>query len=219
MNPKINIAVAEDNYLLGRSIEEKIKLFADFHFTFLKPNGQEMVDEMATRNDIDIVLMDIEMPVMDGIEATKIIKEKMPHVHVIMLTVFDDEERIINAICAGANGYLLKDEPPQVIYRSLKEALDGGAPMSRPVARKALKILRNNSDSIARVKERETFALSAREIEILEQLSGGLNYKAVAANLFISPSTVRKHIENIYKKLQVHSKVEAINKAKDHRIL
>ena len=219
MNPKINIAVAEDNYMLGRSIEEKIKLFDDFSFVCLKANGEEIVAEVKSRNDIDVIFMDIEMPKMDGITATKKIKELKPQIHVIMLTVFDDEQRIFDAICAGANGYLLKDESAKVIFQSVKESLAGGAPMSSSIAKKTLKIMRNNALNPTDNFVKEDFQLSAREIEILDHLSQGRNYKETAENLFISPSTVRKHIENIYKKLNVHSKIEAVNKAKENRIL
>ena len=135
-----------------------------------------------------------------------------------MLTVFDDEDRIFKAIQAGAKGYLLKDESPEKIHESIKMIMEGGAPMSPTIAAKSLALLRNVKHNPA-VSESENFDLSKREIEVLEELSNGLDYNRIAEKLFISPSTVRKHIENIYKKLQVNNKVTAVQKASKHNII
>lgn len=136
-----------------------------------------------------------------------------------MLTVFDDEENIFDAIQAGADGYLLKDESAMVLHQGLLEITNGGAPMSPAIALKTLKLLRNPLTPSTPDSEQETFELSAREINVLEQLSEGLNYKEIAANLLISAGTVRKHIENTYKKLHVHNKVEALKVAQRARII
>ena len=135
-----------------------------------------------------------------------------------MLTVFDDEDKIFNAIKAGAKGYLLKDEPPQRIYEGIKMIMNGGAPMSPTIAAKSLEMLRNPYNIESDVPE-ETYVLSKRETEVLEQLSKGLDYNQISANLFISPATVRKHIENIYGKLQVHNKIQAVQKAIKHKLI
>lgn len=135
-----------------------------------------------------------------------------------MITVFDDDENIFNAIKAGANGYLLKEVDAENLHKCILEIINGGAPMTPSIALKTLNLLRNpilaeNDEAINEIK------LSNRETGILEHLSIGLNYNEIADNLIISPSTVRKHIENIYKKLQVHNKVEAVLKAKKHKLI
>ena len=158
------------------------------------------------------------MPVLDGIETTQVVKQKYPHIKIIMLTAFDNDENIFNAIKAGADGYLLKEINPQDLHDGIVDTLNGGAAMNPSIAMKTLKLLRNPS-SIDNEKDKEELSLSKREVEVLEQLSKGLSYTVIAENLILSPSTVRKHIENIYKKLQVHSKIEAVQKAKRHNII
>ena len=162
--------------------------------------------------------MDIEMPVLNGIEATALVKQKYPQIKIIMLTVFDNDEHIFNAIKAGADGYLLKETSPDILEKGIRETLSGGAAMNPSIAMRTLKLLRN-PESISNLQEREEISLSSREVEVLEQLSKGLSYTKIAENLFLSPSTVRKHIENIYKKLQVHSKIEAVEKARQNNII
>ncbi|KXK28381.1 MAG: LuxR family transcriptional regulator [Bacteroidetes bacterium OLB12] len=133
-----------------------------------------------------------------------------------MLTTFDDDEKILEAIMAGASGYLLKEEPAEMLSRSIKETSLGGASMSAAIAYKTLALLRN---PITHTIPKQDFGLTAREIELLEQLKGGLTYDQVAANLFISSGTVRKHIQNIYSKLQVNNKTEAVQKAIQNRLV
>jgi DNA-binding NarL/FixJ family response regulator len=135
-----------------------------------------------------------------------------------MLTVFDNDENIFNAIKAGADGYLLKEVEPKTLYEGIIDTLNGGAAMNPSIALKTLKLLRNPID-LDNKKEEEIIKLSSREITVLEQLSKGLNYINIAENLFLSPATVRKHIENIYTKLQVHNKLEAVQKAKRNNLI
>lgn len=135
-----------------------------------------------------------------------------------MLTVFDDEENIFNAIQTGADGYLLKDESPKVVREGIDQMMSGGAPMSPAIAAKTLKLLRNPL-SLASSTTAEDYELTKREIDVLEQLCVGLDYRSIGENLHISTGTVRKHIENIYSKLQVNNKVEAINKANKERLV
>ena len=216
---KIKIALAEDNDLLAGSIKEKLELFSDrIEFKFRAKNGKELIEKLEADSNIDTILMDIEMPELNGIEATGFIRNKYSGIKVIMLTVFDDEEKIFNSIQAGANGYLLKDESPDRIFESIEMIINGGAPMSPIIAAKTLELLRN---PIALLIDdpKDDFSLSKREIEVLEQLSKGEDYIKIANLLFISPATVRKHIENIYKKLEVHNKVQAIQKAIKHKII
>ncbi len=159
------------------------------------------------------------MPIMDGIEATAKINALYPHIKIIMLTVFDDEEKIFHSIQAGAAGYLLKDEPPQKIIESIEMIMAGGAPMSPSIAAKTLKLLKEPFKVSSPEKEKIDFTLSNRENEVLEELCKGDGYQQIAETLFIAPSTVRKHIENIYKKLQVRNKVQAIEKARSFNLL
>lgn len=216
---KIRIALAEDNDFLALSIAEKLQLFADnIEFKFRAVNGEDLLTKLAKDRTVDTILMDIEMPKMDGIEATELVKQKYPQLKIIMLTVFDDEDKIIRAIQAGANGYLLKDEPPDKIIEGIKMIMAGGAPMSPVIAAKSLNILRH-PEKYKSSEQAETFSLTKRETEVLEQLSQGLDYLEIASNLYISPATVRKHIENIYGKLQVHNKIQAIQKAQKHRLI
>ncbi len=210
---RIRIAVAEDNVFLAQAIEEKISFFDHLKFKFKGANGAELIGKLDVDHNIDVILMDIQMPEMDGISATAFIKSKYPQIKIIMLTVFDDDNNIFNAIKAGADGYLLKETNPEDLNKSILEVLDGGAAMTPSIALKTLNLLRFPERLTQDKIVQDEISLSSREVEILDQLSKGLNYQNIADNLFISPATVRKHIENIYKKLQVHNKIEAIQKA------
>lgn len=214
----IKIAIAEDNSFLAKAVIEKLSFFNDLKYKFKGINGAELIGKLESDHNIDVILMDIQMPEMDGVATTEIVKKKYPHIKIIMLTVFDDDENIFNAIKAGANGYLLKEIDAENLHKCILEVINGGAPMTPSIALKTLNLLRNpilieNDDAVNEIK------LSNREIGILEHLSTGLNYNEIADNLIISPSTVRKHIENIYKKLQVHNKMEAVIKAKKHNLI
>ena len=157
----------------------------------------------------DVILMDIDMPLMSGIEGARLLKKAMPAVEIVMLTVFDDDDRVFEAVMAGASGYLLKQTPPAQILSALQEVQAGGAPMTPVIARKVLSFSRQgpkNNDALLD-------ALSPREMEVLQCLSRGLSYKMVADALGISIETVRSHVRKIYDKLHVHSVSEAISKA------
>lgn len=215
----LRIAIAEDNYFLMKAIEEKLSFFENISIKIKAKNGAELIGKLEENHLIDVLLMDIQMPEMDGIKATELIKKKYPQIKVIMLTVLDDDEFVFKAIKAGANGYLLKEIDPESLYNSIHEVLDGGAPMTPSIALKTLNLLRNPNITFESETDTEEIQLSKRENEILTQLSKGLNYQLIADNLIISPSTVRKHIENIYKKLQVHNKMEAVQKAQKKNII
>ncbi len=220
---KIKIAITEDNKIISRSLIDKLSLFSDeIEIKFTAQNGIELLNKLRSNEDVDLILMDIEMPEMDGIKATYEVKNLYPQIKILILTIFDDDDKIFKAIQNGASGYLLKEETPEVIFNSIKTIMEGGASTSPTIATKILDLL-----SRAEVKKREpisketndTFNLSQREIEVLEQLKLGYDYKEIGAKLFISPSTVRKHIENIYLKLQVHNKMQAVQKAVEHKII
>ncbi len=214
----IKIAIAEDNSFLAKVIIEKLSFFDDLTFKYKASNGAELIGKLEANHNINVILMDIQMPEMDGVIATEIIKNKYPHIKVIMFTVFDDDENIFNAIKAGANGYLLKEINPENLHKCIHEVVNGGAPMSPSIALKTLNLLRNPVQ-IKTTEDKKKVTLSKRETEILEQLSKGLNYNAIADNLIISSGTVRKHIENIYRKLQVHNKMEAVTKGRAHKLI
>lgn len=158
------------------------------------------------------------MPVMNGIEATEKIKQKYPHIKIIMLTVFDNDENIFNAIKAGADGYLLKEINAGDLHSGILETLNGGAAMNPSIALKTLKLLRNPFVAQDK-KDLQDIKLTEREIDVLEQLSKGLSYNAIANNLMLSTGTIRKHIEHIYRKLQVHNKLEAVQKARRNNLI
>ena len=214
---KIKIAIIEDNNFLIKSVKDKLSLFEDIQLSFTANDGVQCMEKLQTDKRTDLILMDIEMPHQNGIETTKLVKQKYPQIKIIMLTVFDDDENIFNAIQAGADGYLLKETPPKELHDAIVQTLEGGAVMTPSIAMKTLKLLRN---PLAMQEETyEEITLTNRETEVLEQLSKGLPYTAIAENLFISPSTVRRHIENIYQKLQVHSKIEAVALAKKRNLI
>ena len=212
------IAITEDNFFLAKAVQEKLSLYEEFKIKFFADNGKDLIQKLEKDANVDLILMDIEMPLMNGIFATEFVKNRYPQIKILILTVFDNDENIFNAIKAGADGYLLKETSPQELQRSIVEVLEGGAAMSPSIAFKTLKLLRNPQE-FENKKCEEEIKLSRREVEVLEQLSRGLNYNIIAQNLFLSPSTIRKHIENIYTKLQVHNKLEAIEKAKTSRII
>ncbi len=215
----IKVGLVDDNPTLLRNISQNLSIFDELEIVFKAINGLDVLDKLNNYSP-DVILMDIEMPAMDGIEATREIKKRFPQQKIMMLTVLDREDKIFEAIKAGATGYLLKDEKPSRILACIEELLDGGAPMSPIVAMKTLEILRNQQVSeqkIEKIQSPETFNLSKREVEILEKISNGLNYNQIADQLFISAKTARKHIENIYQKLHVHSKLEAVQLAQKNR--
>ncbi len=218
MEKIIKTVIVDDNTFLIKAIQEKLSFFDDIQIKFTALDGSDLLTKISNNHNIDVILMDIDMPILNGIEATEIIKNKYPHIKVIMLTVFDNDENIFNAIKAGADGYLLKEVEPKTLYEGIIDTLNGGAAMNPSIALKTLKLLRNPID-LDNKKEEEIIKLTTREIDVLEQLSKGLNYINIAENLFLSPATVRKHIENIYTKLQVHNKLEAVQKAKKNNLI
>lgn len=212
----IKIGVAEDNSALAKAIAENIDMNEELQLRFIAANGEDLLKHL--QNDTaDIILMDINMPEMNGIEATRKVKALYPEIRIIMLTVFDDTENIFQSILAGATGYVLKDEKPSKLYAAIEEAMEGGAPMSPAIAQKALRLIRGDNSTNSDAGQKSD--LSKREIEIIELLSTGIDYHKIAEKLFISPKTVRKHIENIYQKLQAHNKVEAISIAKNRGLI
>lgn len=216
---KVNIAIIDDNNFLIKSVKDKLSFFEDIKIVFTANDGFQCLEKLEEKPNVDLILMDIQMPNCDGIEATAKVKQRNPQIKILMLTVFDNDENIFQSIQSGADGYLLKETSPEDLYKAIQETLSGGAAMTPSIAVKTLNLLRNPIEISLEEEEMEEVKLSKREAEVLEQLSKGLTYTAIAENLFISPSTVRKHIENIYKKLQVHSKIEAIEQGRRRRLI
>ena len=214
----IKIAIVDDNSFLIKTVEEKLSFFDDFTIKFSADNGKNAIEKLEKNHNIDLILMDIEMPVMNGIEATQIIKQRYPQIKIIMLTVFDNDENIFKSIKAGADGYLLKEVNAKDLHQGILETMNGGATMTPSIALKTLKLFRNPIDFESPINQEE-IQLTVREVEVLEQLSKGLKYQQIAENLFLSVGTIRKHVENIYTKLQVHNKLEAIQKAKNNKLI
>ena len=214
----VKIAIVDDNSFLIKAVKEKLSFFSEFDVKFSAIHGVDLLRKLELNHNLDLILMDIEMPELNGIETTEVVKQKYPHIKIIMLTVFDNDENIFNAIKAGADGYLLKEINPEDLKNGISDTLNGGAAMNPSIALKTLKLLRNPIE-IEGKEEQEEIKLTERETQVLEQLSKGLSYQLIAENLILSHGTVRKHIENIYRKLQVHNKLEAVQKARKRKLI
>jgi len=214
----IKVALVDDNSFLRHTILEKLQFFDDISCKFVAENGKDLLAKIVENTTVELILMDIEMPQMNGIDATAEIKRLYPHLKVIMLTVFDNDENIFRAIKAGADGYLLKDITPDELYKAIIDTMNGGASMPPSIALKTLKMFRQPVDFVVETNDSD-LKLTEREINVLEQLATGIKYDQIAANLFVSTGTIRKHVENIYFKLQVHNKLEAIQKAKINKLI
>lgn len=204
----IYVGIVEDKTELGKELQSKIELSKEFSVVFIAKNGQEAIT-MFSEKKVDVLLMDIEMPIMSGIEATTEIIKRSPDFSIVMCSIYDDEQSIMDAIFAGATGYLLKDETPSTIHQAIHQAISGGSPLNPKIARKTLRMLNVQSP---KVDLSEKFGLTSRETEILELLATGKTYQQIADALFLSQGTIRKHVENLYRKLEVNNKVDAVNK-------
>lgn len=214
----IKVAIVDDNAFLQKAIIDKLSFFDTIRVKFTANNGIDLLEKLNGNHTIDLILMDIEMPKMNGVEAVEKVKKLYPQIKIIMLTVFDNDVHIFNSIKAGADGYFLKEVNPQDLFNGIVETLKGGAAMTPSIAMKTLKLLRNPIQ-IESTENQDDIQLTTREIDVLEQLSRGLKNKAIAENLFISAATVKKHIENIYRKLQTHNRIELIQKARENRLI
>jgi DNA-binding NarL/FixJ family response regulator len=205
MKKDIRVTIFEDNKSLRSGLYQLINGSEGF---ISAGAFEDCLDILKNIEDTepDVVLMDIEMPGINGIEAVRMLREKYPDLKVLMQTIFEDNEKIFQSILAGASGYILKNTTPSRFLEYIKETFEGGAPMSPSVATKVLRIVAQQSSS----QKKNSFNLSNREKEILSCLVKGMSYKLIADACFISIDTVRGHIRNIYEKLHVHSKGEAI---------
>lgn len=205
---EIKVAIFEDNNNMREGLYQLINGSSGFTCTGAFPNCDDLVKRIEKSNP-DVILMDIQMPGISGIEGVKLAKENFPEIKILMETIFDDDEKIFASICAGAEGYILKNTAPVEILNAIKEISEGGSPMTPTIANRVLKMVKNQRASYSK----NLFNLTDREKEILSCLVEGMSYKLIADDLTISIDTVNVHIKNIYKKLQVHSKSEAVVKA------
>jgi len=222
---KIPIAIVDDNPQSRISLSEQIQYSDEIEILFCASDGYDFLDLMKQCKPSIIpavVLMDIEMPNMNGIQAVHHAHIIYPDLKFLMLTVLDDDDKIFEAIKAGANGYLLKDENVSIIIDYIQQLVEvGGVPMSPSIARKAMDILISASipEKIASPLPDPVYGLSERETEVLKLLVDGFDYKVIAQKLFLSSHTIRKHIANIYHKLQVSSKAHAIKIANKNNLV
>lgn len=203
----IRLIIYEDNEKLRKSLALLLSGMHDITLIDAYPNCTNVKEDIED-NLPDVVLMDIDMPGVNGIDGVRIIKETAPDTFVLMHTIFDDDEKIFLSLAAGADGYILKTSTPLELYNAIKDVSTGGSPMSPGVAKKVLESFRKSDNS-----ERETIELSQREKEILLMLTKGYTYKRISSECSISIDTTRTHIKNIYTKLHVNCGTEAVAKA------
>src|SRR5688572_6262923 len=210
----IRVCTFADNTQLRESLFTMIAASDGFVCVGSFANCDDVTDKVSSVKP-DVILMDIELPGTNGIDAVRLIKLKFPESKILMETIFEDDDKVFQSICNGAEGYILKSTPPQEILDAITEIHEGGAPMTPAIALKVMRMFKQNLSA----NKDDSFNLSSREKEILKCLVEGMSYKLIASHCFISIDTVHGHIKNIYKKLQVHSKSEAVVKAIKSRII
>jgi len=204
----IRVCLFEDNFSLREGLYQLINGSQGYECVGAFEDCSDLIQNIEQTKP-HVVLMDIEMPGISGIEGVRMLHEKYPAVKVLMQTIFEENEKIFQSILNGASGYILKNTPPTRILEAIRETHDGGAPMSPSIATKVLRMVQDTNGNL----KNDSFNLSEREKEILSCLVKGMSYKLIADACFISVDTVRGHIRNIYEKLHVHSKSEAVAKA------
>lgn len=209
----IRTAIVEDMRDIRDGLATLINFTEGFSLTGSYRSMEEAIPKIRG-NVPDILLSDIGLPGMNGIDGIRTLKEEFPHMTVLMITVYDDDERIFDAICAGATGYLLKRTSPAKLLENIREAVSGGAPMSPEVAARVIKLFRE-----VRPPEKLDHDLTPHELRLLKLLVEGHNYTTAATELGVSYNTIKFHMRHIYEKLQVHSKSEAVAKALQNRIV
>ncbi len=211
----IRVAIFEDNKHLRETLEILLHNADGFTCAGAYPNCRDMEAQLVAY-PCDVILMDIEMPGMNGIEATKIVKQNFPHIHILIQTVFFEDEYIFKAICAGASGYILKSTSLADYLQAVTDVQSGGSPMTPGIARRVLELFKVNLQPASPAKE---YNLTTQEKKVLQLLVEGKSYKMIANELFVAPDTVKSHVRNIYAKLHVHSGTEAVSLAIRDRIV
>lgn len=206
----ITVAIIEDLREIREGLGRLINGTPGYRCTGIYASMEEALEKIPN-NLPDLVLSDIGLPGMDGIHGIRLLKERNPALNILMLTVYDDNERIFDALCAGACGYLLKKTPSAKLVEALKEAVEGGSPMSPEVARRVITVFRE-----IKPPRQADYELTPHETRLLRMLVEGHSYKTAAAQLNVSVNTVKFHLRRIYEKLQVHTKSEAVAKALRH---
>jgi DNA-binding NarL/FixJ family response regulator len=209
----VRVAIVEDHREFREYLSALISGTEGFECLGSFRSVEEALPKLTSRVP-DVMLIDIGLPGMSGIEGIRLFKERSPEILFLTLTIHDDDERIFDSLCAGASGYLLKKTQPSKLVESVKEAAQGGAPMSPEIARRVVKLFRE-----IRPPERAEYNLTPHETRILKLLVEGHNYKTAATKLGVAPTTINFHLQNIYQKLQVHSKTEAVAKALRNRLI
>ncbi len=208
----INIAIVEDSIDAREGFRYLLNLDPDIKVVQVFESAEPLLLQEELLNHIDVILMDIELPGMDGIEATHRIKRSYPNIDILILTIFEEQDKILRAIHAGATGYVLKNSDPTELVRQIKSIRAGGSPISPHVARKLLEQLQKNNDQ---QRSPDDYHLTKREIEICIEIINGYTYREMAEHLNMAGSTAKRHILNVYKKLDVNSKVEFMKKVVD----
>jgi two-component system, NarL family, response regulator LiaR len=209
----IRVCIYEDLNDLRELLSETVRGVSELLLVNAYPNAKNIL-ENTRRDKPDVILMDIQMPGMSGIEAVQLVKQKYPTIQVLMQTVFEDNTRIFAAICAGASGYILKDSSPERYVSAIIDTYQGGSPMSPSIARKVLTMFKNQNQKVT-----DFIELTDSEQKVLELLVRGLSYKLIADELKISYPTVNFHLKNIYRKLHVNSATEAISLALQNKLV
>ncbi len=222
----MKVVIVEDNARYRDGLETLISRTEGFELAAVFPGAVQAVaaaeEQVSTAGALewDLALLDIDMPHMNGIEGTQRLKALCPEIKIVMLTVFEEPASILEAICAGADGYMLKKTSARELIRQVRQVAEGGAPLTSGVARTVLSLLRQNHEPVTPRKTRSAaLTLTEREQEVLRCLVNGRTYKGVAEDLGISIDTVRSHVKRLYRKLQVHSVAEAVTKAIRERMV
>lgn len=205
----IRVTIFEDNKHLRETFQFLLNSAHGFTCTGAYNDCSHIIKQL-TVNPCDVVLMDIEMPGMNGIEATKLIKETLPTINILIQTVFYEDEYIFNAICAGASGYILKSTTPDGYLQAIEDVQSGGSPMTPGIARRVLELFKTNLTPTIPVKD---YNLTNQEKKVLKFLVEGKSYKMIAAELHVAQDTIKSHVSNVYAKLHVHSGTEAVSLA------
>lgn len=220
---EIRLAIVDDNPINRRTVEDKLQSFDDVKIIFEAINGEDFFNKLDAlpKDELpNIVLMDLEMPVLDGISTISLASIKYPEMKFIVLTIFEDNDKIFEAIKAGASGYLLKEDRAVNILESLRNALEfDGIPMSPAIARRAMRLLSGDTSISSTPQDKTEYLLTEREIEILKEIVKGSSHSEIGERLFISPNTVRTHMNNIYKKLHLNSRSQIINWAYKNNLM